>query len=45
MKDILHYDIAVIGGGMAGMTAGVYAARANRSCIIRYYILFLVLVQ
>ena len=34
MKDILHYDIAVIGGGMAGMTAGVYAARANRSCII-----------
>lgn len=34
MKDRFSYDIVVIGGGIAGMTAGVYAARANRSCAI-----------
>lgn len=34
MKETLSYDIVVIGGGIAGMTAGVYAARANRSCAI-----------
>lgn len=34
MKETKAYDIVVIGGGMAGMTAGVYAARANRSCAI-----------
>lgn len=34
MKDKLAYDIVVIGGGIAGMTAGVYAARANRSCAV-----------
>lgn len=34
MKDKLSYDVVVIGGGIAGMTAGVYAARANRSCAI-----------
>lgn len=34
MKNRLSYDIVVIGGGIAGMTAGVYAARANRSCAI-----------
>ncbi|MDR2819350.1 MAG: FAD-dependent oxidoreductase [Desulfovibrio sp.] len=28
------FDIAVIGGGIAGMTAAIYAARANRSCIV-----------
>lgn len=34
MKEKRSYDIVVIGGGLAGMTAGIYAARANRSCAV-----------
>lgn len=34
MKERQQYDIVIIGGGIAGMTAAVYAARANRSCIL-----------
>lgn len=34
MKETRLVDITIIGGGMAGMTAAVYAARANRSCVI-----------
>ena len=34
MKEKLSYDMVIIGGGMAGMTAAVYAARANRSCVM-----------
>ena len=28
------YDLAIIGGGVAGMTAAIYAARAGMSCLI-----------
>ncbi len=34
MKEHQSFDIIILGGGIAGMTAAVYAARANRSCII-----------
>ena len=34
MKQVRQFDIAIIGGGIAGMTAAVYAARANRSCVV-----------
>lgn len=34
MKEIRKFDIVCVGGGMAGMTAAVYAARANRSCVV-----------
>ena len=34
MKEIQAVDIVIIGGGIAGMTAAVYAARANRSCVV-----------
>ena len=34
MKEKHMVDIAIIGGGIAGMTAAVYAARANRSCVM-----------
>lgn len=34
MKEKHSIDIAIIGGGIAGMTAAVYAARANRSCVV-----------
>jgi len=34
MKEKQAVDIVIIGGGMAGMTAAVYAARANRSCVM-----------
>ena len=34
MKAKQTVDIVIIGGGMAGMTAAVYAARANRSCVM-----------
>lgn len=34
MKETRKFDIVCVGGGMAGMTAAVYAARANRSCAV-----------
>ena len=34
MKEKHLVDIVIIGGGMAGMTAAIYAARANRSCVM-----------
>ncbi len=34
MTDPRIYDIAIIGGGMAGLTAAIYAARANKSVIL-----------
>ncbi len=34
MKEKQSPDIVIIGGGLAGMTAAVYAARANRSCVM-----------
>lgn len=34
MKDTRVFDVVIIGGGMAGMTAAIYAARANRSCVV-----------
>lgn len=29
-----HYDVAIIGGGVAGLTASIYLARAGRSVIV-----------
>ena len=34
MTDAKLYDIAIIGGGMAGLTAAIYAARANKSVVL-----------
>ena len=34
MPTTITTDIVIIGGGIAGMTAAVYAARANRSCVV-----------
>ncbi|MDR0816454.1 MAG: NAD(P)/FAD-dependent oxidoreductase [Desulfovibrio sp.] len=34
MKTAKHFDIVIVGGGMAGMTAAIYAARADRSCVL-----------
>jgi len=34
MKDVERYDVAIIGGGGAGLTAGLYAARARRRTIV-----------
>ncbi len=34
MKTRQSFDLVIVGGGIAGMTAAVYAARANRSCVI-----------
>ena len=34
MKEKHQVDIVIIGGGIAGMTAAIYAARANRSCVM-----------
>ena len=34
MKERKSFDVVTIGGGMAGMTAAIYAARANRSCAV-----------
>ena len=33
-KDKKHYDVAVIGGGPAGLTAGIYAGRGQLSTVI-----------
>lgn len=34
MKAKHQFDVVIIGGGIAGMTAAVYGARANRTCVI-----------
>lgn len=34
MKETRKFDIVCVGGGIAGMTAAIYAARANRSCAV-----------
>lgn len=34
MTEVTHYDIAIIGGGGAGLTAALYAARARRSTVV-----------
>ena len=34
MKPENHFDLIVLGGGIAGMTAAIYAARANVSTVI-----------
>ena len=34
MQDPYIYDVAIIGAGMAGLTAAIYAARANKSVIV-----------
>lgn len=34
MKPEHHYDCLILGGGPAGMTAGIYAARANLKAVI-----------
>lgn len=34
MKEKASYDIVIVGGGMAGMTAAIYAARAEKSCAL-----------
>ena len=34
MQDPYTYDVAIIGAGMAGLTAAIYAARANKSVIV-----------
>ncbi len=34
MKPVKKFEIVILGGGMAGMTAAIYAARANRGCVI-----------
>jgi len=31
---LADYDLIIIGGGPAGLTAGLYAARANMSAIL-----------
>ena len=30
----MEYDVVIIGSGVAGMTAGIYAARAGKSVLI-----------
>jgi len=34
MSEIKEYDIAIIGGGPAGLTAGIYASRARLSAVL-----------
>ena len=29
-----EYDVIIIGGGMAGLTAGIYVARAGKSVLV-----------
>ena len=33
-KKIEHYDVVIIGGGAAGMTAGIYCGRAKLKTLI-----------
>ena len=30
-----HYDIIIVGGGPAGLTAAIYARRAGKSVLVR----------
>ena len=34
MKPVETYDVVIIGGGIAGLTAAIYTARANLSTIV-----------
>ena len=34
MKPVHEYELVILGGGPCGMTAAVYAARANLRCIV-----------
>ncbi|UJX39689.1 FAD-dependent oxidoreductase [Desulfovibrio sp. JY] len=34
MKPVHHYDCIILGGGPAGMTAGIYAARAKLKAVV-----------
>lgn len=34
MKEQLNFDVLILGGGIAGMTAAIYGARANLRCAI-----------
>lgn len=34
MKETQSYDVVIIGGGIAGMTAAIYTARGNKSCAV-----------
>ncbi len=34
LKGMADYDLAIIGGGPAGLTAGLYAARANMNAVL-----------
>ncbi|WP_246469240.1 FAD-dependent oxidoreductase [Cohnella nanjingensis] len=31
---MLKYDVAVVGGGVAGLTAAIYAAKAGKQTIV-----------